>query len=287
MRLARTAALGCGLAITLATAAEAAGDETDACLAASDKGQKERDDGHLLEARKQLLLCSRDVCPRLVRSDCEKWASEVQDRMPTIVFGARDARGADLMEVGVEIDGAMVTAKLDGRPIPVDPGEHHLRLSHEGDAPVEQTVVVREREKGRSIMVDFGGRQPQATPAEVAPPPSGGKSGPPVATWVLAGVGLAALGSFGYFGLTGASDASNLRNTCAPRCSSSSVSDVRQKLLIADISLGAGVISLAVAGILLFSSGHHEEPARPHEARFSVDVVPVTGGQVGVLTGRF
>ncbi len=276
LRLARAAALGCALAVTLATASATAADETDACLAASDKGQKERDDGHLLEARKQLLLCSRDVCPRLVRSDCEKWASEVQDRMPTIVFGARDSRGADLVDVGVEIDGVTVTTRIDGRAIPVDPGEHRLRLLHEGDTPVEQKVVVREREKGRSIVVDFGA-QPQATPPEAAP----------VATWVLGGVGAVALGSFAYFGLTGASDASNLRNTCAPRCSSSSVSDVRQKLLIADISLGVGIVSLGVAGYLWLSSGHHEEPAQPHEARFSFDVAPVAGGQMAVVSGQF
>jgi hypothetical protein len=279
--------LGCALAVTLVTAAAAA-DETDACLAASDKGQKERDDGHLLEARKQLLLCSRDVCPRLVRSDCEKWAGEVQERMPTVVFGARDARGADLLEVGVEIDGVKVAAKLDGRAIPVDPGEHHLRLSHEGDAAVEQTVVVREREKGRTIVVDFGGQPSQATSTESSPPAAvEGKHGPPIGAWVLGGVGAVGLGSFAYFGLTGAGDASNLRNTCAPRCSTSSVSDVRQKLLIADISLGAGVVSLTVGAILLFTAGHHEEPAQPHEARISVDVTPVAGGQMAVVTGRF
>jgi hypothetical protein len=149
---------------------------------------------------------------------------------------------------------------------------------------VEQAVVVREREKGRSVMVDFGS-QPQAAPPEAPPAPSGGKGGPPLAAWVLAGVGAVGLGGFAYFGLTGASDASNLRNTCAPRCSSSSVSDVRQKLLFADISLGAGVVSLAVAGVLLLTSGHHEEP--PREARVSVDVVPVIGGQLGVVSGRF
>jgi hypothetical protein len=285
IRLARAAALGCALAVTLATVAAAA-DETDACLAASDKGQKERDDGHLLEARKQLLLCSRDVCPRLVRNDCEKWASEVQERMPTIVFGARDAHGTDLVEVGVEIDGATVTTKLDGRPIPVDPGEHRLRLLHEGDAPVEQKVVTREREKGRTIVVDFGA-QPQATPAETPAPAGEEKSGPPVTVWVLGGVGAVALGSFAYFGLTGASDASNLRNTCAPRCSDSSVSNVRQKLLIADISLGAGVISLGVAGVLLLMSGHHAEPPPPHDARLSFDLTPVAAGQVAVVRGSF
>jgi hypothetical protein len=280
----RAAALGCALAVTLATAAAAA-DETDACLAASDKGQKERDDGHLLEARKQLLLCSREVCPRLVRNDCEKWASEVQERMPTIVFGARDARGTDLVDVGVEVDGSTVTTKLDGRPVPVDPGEHRLRLLHEGDAAVEQKVVVREREKGRAIMVDFGA-QPQATPPEAPAPGSEEKSGPPVTAWVLGGVGAVALGSFAYFGLTGASDASNLRNTCAPRCSDASVSSVRQKLLIADISLGAGVVSLGVAGVLLLTSRHHAEPP-PHEARLSFDVAPVAGGQIAYVRGSF
>jgi hypothetical protein len=258
-------------------------DDTDTCLAASDSGQKDRDTGHLLEARKQLLTCSRDVCPKLVRSDCEKWASDVQERLPTVVFGARDARGADLVDVGVDVDGVTMTTKLDGRALPVDPGEHRLRFTHEGSAPVEQTVVLREREKGRSIVVEFTA-QPEATP-ERPPAPTGGKRAP-VLAYVLGGFGALSLGSFAYFGFTGQSDASTLRSSCAPHCSDSSVSNVRTKLLVADISLGVGVVSLGVAGYLLLFPGNHDD-APAQSARISLDVTPVPGGQVAVVGGRF
>jgi hypothetical protein len=273
-------AVGIALAGVLAAPASRA-DDTDACLAASDNGQKERDNGHLLEARKQLLLCSRDVCPRVVRSDCGKWAGDVQDRLPTIIFGARDGHGADLVDVTVEMDGNQVATKLDGRAIPVDPGEHHLRFTHEGADPIEQTAVVREREKGRTIVVEFGGA-PKSEETAPAPPPA---KGPSLLPWIIGGVGVVGMGSFVYFGISGSTDASNLRNTCAPHCSDASVSDVKQKLLIADISLGVGVVSLGVAGALLLFGGHHEEPEHP--APVSLDVVPVPGGQVATLRGSF
>jgi hypothetical protein len=267
----------------LMNVADARADETDACLAASDSGQKERDAGHLIEAEKQFLQCSRDVCPRVVRNDCEKWASDVQERTPTLVFAARDSKGADLAEVGVEVDGAAVASKLDGRPIPTNPGEHHLRFTYAGSAPLEQTVVVREREKGRTIAIEFGAL-PGTGDEEPAGQPAT-KATIPVATWVLGGAGVLALGSFAYFGISGASDASSLRSSCAPNCADSAVSDVRRKLLLADVSLGVGVVSLAVAGYLLLTAGHHEEPA--HAARLQLDVVPAARGQVAVLRGSF
>jgi hypothetical protein len=283
LRLARAlAGPACALAVIVA-AADARADETDACLAASDSAQKERDSGHLIEAEKQFLQCSRDVCPRVVRNDCGKWASDVQDRTPTLVFAARDNKGTDLVEVGVEVDGTAVASKLDGRAVPMNPGEHHLRFTHEGSAPLEQTVVVREREKGRTIAVEFA--PPEAPAGEVPAPPPAEKPASPIAAYVLGGVGVLSLGSFAYFGISGSSDASNLRNTCAPHCADSSVSDVRSKLLIADVSLGVGVASLAVAGYLLFFSGHHDEPA--HAARLSLDVVPTARGQAAVVTGSF
>ncbi len=178
------------------------------------------------------------------------------------------------------MDGNPVATKLDGRAIPVDPGEHHLRFTHEGDAPIEQTAVVREREKGRSVVVEFGADKGEdKTPA---PAPERGRS---ILPYVFGGVGAIATGSFLYFGISGSSDAGNLRSTCAPRCSDSAVSDVRRKLLIADISLGVGVVSLGVAAALLLFGGHHDEPEPP--APVSLDIVPVAGGHVATLRGRF
>src|SRR5262249_11708976 len=138
-------------------------------------------------------------------------------------------------------------------------------------------------EKGRTIAVEFAA--PESAGAEQAAPPPAEKSTSPISAYVLGGVGVLSLGSFAYFGISGSSDASNLRNTCAPNCADSAVSDVRRKLLIADVSLGVGVVSLAVAGYLLLTAGHHEEPA--HAARLSLDVVPAARGQVAVLHGAF
>jgi hypothetical protein len=119
-------------------------------------------------------------------------------------------------------------------------------------------------------------------PAQAAP------KGAPVAAWVVGGAGLLAVGSFAYFGLSGSNEASNLRQTCAPRCADASVADVKSKLLVADVSLGAGVVSLAVAGYLLFLAPRGDGPEQSTQAaRVSFDVVPAARGQMAVLSGAF
>jgi hypothetical protein len=293
LRASRTALVSAALlAGSLATGAARA-DDTDECLAASDAGQKERDAGRLVEAQKALLRCSRDVCPRIVRNDCVKWLSDVEERTPSVVFGARDGHGSDIVDVQVEVDGKVVASKLDGRALPLNPGEHRVRFLRDGSSPIEQTVMTREREKGRALQADFAAPEAPAGPEHPVEASSGG--GAPVAAYLAAGVGVLGLGSFAYFGLTGSNDASSLRNTCAPRCADSAVSDVRSKLLIADISLGVGVVSLGVAGYLLFLAPHGDgapaaSAARPasHPApRLSFDLVPARGGQMATLSGAF
>jgi hypothetical protein len=52
---------------------------------------------------------------------------------------------------------------------------------------------------------------------------------------------VAALVSAAYFGWRGLSDAEELRQSCSPDCDPSRVSTIRRQLLIADLSLLAGV----------------------------------------------
>jgi hypothetical protein len=63
------------------------------------------------------------------------------------------------------------------------------------------------------------------------------------------------------------------------------VAAVKSKLLVADVSLGAGVVSLAVAGYLLFLVPHSDAPAQT--ARVSFEVVPAPRGQMAIVSGAF
>jgi len=88
----------------------------DECLKASEDAQLLRIKTQLVAAREKLLVCSNDACPKLVKKDCSDWLDEVDHAMPTIVLGARDPDGADLVDVHVTLDGNPLADRLDGKP---------------------------------------------------------------------------------------------------------------------------------------------------------------------------
>jgi hypothetical protein len=89
-------------------------------------------------------------------------------------------------------------------------------------------------------VVRFETKPVAAAPVPVAPKPR-------TLGWIFGGVGVLALGSFGYFGLSGKSLDNELERECAPRCSSDRVDHVRTQYIVADVSLGVGLVSLALA----------------------------------------
>jgi hypothetical protein len=71
-------------------------DSAEACMLAAEKAQNLRNAGKLSDAKGELSLCVRERCPALVRRDCTQWMGEVLAMLPTVVPGARDAKGRDL-----------------------------------------------------------------------------------------------------------------------------------------------------------------------------------------------
>jgi hypothetical protein len=69
---------------------------------------------------------------------------------------------------------------------------------------------------------------------------------------LIGGVGLAGFGGFAVFGLTGLSEKRDLADTCAPSgsCAAGDVSSARTRLIIADVSLGVGVVAVGIATYL-------------------------------------
>src|SRR5580700_2222690 len=119
-------------------APQAAADDTSDCIAASEAAQSLRDRRALLEARDQLAVCSRDVCPAPIRSDCIQQRSEVDAAMPSVVLRAKDARAEDMVDVRVLCDGVVVATQEDGKALAVDPGAHTFRFEAQGVPPVER-----------------------------------------------------------------------------------------------------------------------------------------------------
>jgi hypothetical protein len=223
----------------------AAADDTTACVEAAEHGQTLRARGKLRAARDAFVAGSAPNCPKATRNDCIRWLGEIDASIPTVVVAAT-VGGADTTDVGVSIDGERVRDRLDGRAIAIDPGSHVFAFFHDG-ASVEQRVVIAEGEKNRKLIARF-------EPAKVRRSESETTTSRPVLGWVLGGIGMAALGSFAFFAASGRSDLADLRNACAPECSDRSVDYARREMLVADISLGAAIISLGAAAVVLLTS---------------------------------
>ena len=186
------------VAATLLAPLRASATDVQACLGASEKGQRARAAGKLREAREQFLLCGGEGCPAMVRRDCTQWQGEVMSTLPSVVLGAKDKQGRDLFDVTVTMDGEVVARKLDGKAVAIDPGPHTFKFEIPGSTPVIERALVKEGEKTRVITVSFveggaaaaGDGGAPATDVDHKTPPAA-EGGHTVLPWVVVGVGAA------------------------------------------------------------------------------------------------
>jgi hypothetical protein len=247
----RAFALAMLLSLSTPAAAAAAPSEVHECVAASEKGQRLRDKLQLKDAREQFLACARESCPGIVRTECSKWLADANDRLPNVVVRATDGAGHDVVDVKVFVDDALAQEKVDGRRLELDPGPHKLRFERAGIAPKSVDIVAREGEKNRLVDVVLGDAT-AATPPTPPPKETPHESSFPVVGAVLAGIAVLGGVGFAVLAASGQSDVDHLRSTCAPRCASSDVSSARTKIILANVSLGVGIVALAGAGYFFF-----------------------------------
>lgn len=278
-----------------ATASIASADEKVACVTAAETAQQQRSEGKLRDARLSLHLCSRDVCPALVRNDCTQWLTEIEASLPTIVLRATTPRGQDLTDIKVSLDGQALAERIDGLPIEVDPGSHVLTAVHPGSKPVRQELTFYTNQRNRTVSLVL---------EDVEPPPDGtgelrvsADSAPKrlgAAPVVFGAVALAALGSWTYFGLTSNADAKHLDETCGPdgpnsggtgHCPSSDVDRVRNKQIVADVSLGVAVVSAGISTWLFLKAS--KSPTTTALPARQIFASPTPGGASAFWIERF
>ncbi|MEY4550406.1 MAG: hypothetical protein RL685_6601 [Pseudomonadota bacterium] len=228
------------------------------CFEQHELGQELRQAGKLLESRVALGRCARAECPAVVQTDCQLWSSEVEELLPSVLFRVTVA-GEPRSDARVVIDGQW-RREAPAQAVKLDPGLHELRVSAPTASPLQRKLELR---AGTREQLDLN---LPALPEESSP----------VATWswVLGGVGLAGTAGFVAFGLSSRSLEQDLDQRCAPLCSEEEIDRVRHRSVIANVSLGLGVTSLAAAGALylLRSSAKDERPA------LTVGVSPVRRG---------
>ena len=288
-----------------------AGDERERCATAAEHGQQLRDDGKYRRARDEILVCARSACPGPIKADCGRWLAELDRDAPTVVFGAKDGDGKDVFDVRVSIDGEPIQTRLDGKPVLVDVGEHKITFVWPSGTVKEERVLVRAGEKSRPITFVERSAKPAVVPAPSPAAPTAEPSSPPSPTkgslalpLAAAGVGVVAFASFAFFGLSGQSELADLER-CKPYCTMDRVDSARTKLIIADISLGVGVVALGVATYMILTrpkvdasvkSGQLSPPPRDDERNegkksafqgWNVNFGPTTGGAVGSVGASF
>jgi hypothetical protein len=273
-RLAPPLAVALASVVVVALAAPAArSDEAAArCLEAHEQGQRARKAGRLLAAREALVACAAAACPGLVRADCARWGDEVDVELPTIVLDVVDRAGRPLGDARVLVDGAASSARLDGRPLALDPGSHVVRVERgDGSAAGVATLVLPTGVKNRLV--------PLVLDDPAAPRPAIARTAVAIA---FGGVAAVALANFAYFAATGQRGYDDLRARCAPRCDPAESDAVRGKLVAADAALVvAGVASIGLAATLLWP---RPEPSPP---RASVALAPSPRGFVVGLGASF
>lgn len=263
-------ALACA-SVVLATASSARADQTQDCDAAYRQTQIARREGKLLEARRQALVCGATACPNPDKIACKPWLAEIEVSMPTVVFSAQDAFGADTFGVRLLVDGQVVVETLDGRPVPLDPGPHKVRFEKAGADAIEQDILIRQGEKERHVAVSFK-RQEAAPPAlgpiatstrtaesstpSEAPPLAStlpGGTAIPKWAWGVGGAGLALSVVGGVFiGLAVDGQAKINLGTCGACTAQVAQTKLYQGLAGAFggagiLALGAGIIGIAMA----------------------------------------
>src|SRR5580658_5011355 len=89
---------------SLTVAPVARADEKQACNDAYRQAQVLRNDHKLVEAREQLRICGGAACPGFIVKDCSDWLKADESRTPSVVLAAKNAAGADLIDVKVTMD---------------------------------------------------------------------------------------------------------------------------------------------------------------------------------------
>jgi hypothetical protein len=203
----------------------------DACSAAAVDGQKLERAGRLLEAKARFESCARQECRLDIVQDCSTWMQALERRTPSIVVDVHDERGAGVTDVSVTVDGAAIARETLARPIRLDPGTHAVVFARGG------TRIVR------SVDLHEGERLDVST--VFASQPTSPARPIPAGTYVSGAIAALGLTAFGVVGGVGFADWRGSR--CDVSCSQADATRVHAELLIADVSLGIGVVAAGVA----------------------------------------
>jgi hypothetical protein len=253
------------------------------CVAAHDRAGLLRHEDQWVEARAAMQRCADDACPIAIRSDCRSWLDELGAALPTVLVDIeRDDDGK--RPVLLELEGRRL--ELPGKPDPIEllPGNHRLRFTLPGYAPVEVDVTLAKGEKNHVVRARFlrpKAVPPPARPVVVAPPRP--TRPVPLATYLYGGGSIVAFATSAVLLGAALDSRANAREACAPGCPKARRDSIDRRLLISDL---VGISGLALGGLAVYT--YVRRPwVTPSSAGPAIDVVVASDRAALVVGGTF
>jgi len=225
---------------------------------AATRGQIQRDDGKLHAAAEAFAVCVSSTCPAAVRKSCTEWLADANGKMPHLTVRSEDAGATKLV-----VDGA--AASFDKEQT-LDPGRHNVKV--EFDKGRRPFVIDFTLAPSESKTVDA------RAPIDPPPPPPKITRPIPVPVFVLGGVFVLGMASWATFGLMAKSDTDQLQADCAPACREEDKDSAFTKALVADISLGVGIVAAVGAAYFFFTRPTKTEKTEKTEKSSALQIGP-------------
>ncbi|HVY25061.1 MAG TPA: hypothetical protein VHB79_00865 [Polyangiaceae bacterium] len=217
------------------------------------------------------------------RSDALQLGQQLEPRVPNIRV---DISGAP--------QGPAPLVTLDGAPRPdcvagcyVNPGPHLVAARTARTVAEEQLrVAAGDRQTLELVFSPIGAPEPstEAHRAEQPPPrPPAVARRVPLAAWIAGGVSLAGFAAGSVLGVNTISQRNELRDSCAPHCSSDDVNGVRREAVLANVSFGVGLSAAAVA-VISYVMAPGPRPGAADARRLRVAAAPDSDGHGGQVT---
>jgi hypothetical protein len=232
----------------------------------------------LLDAREKLRTCARSVCKPWMVKECTKQLADVEARIPSVVLSAKDASGAELVDVTVTSGDATLASRLDGHSIEIGPGERRFVFALADGRRVTVLTIVKEGDKAQRVSATFEAAKREV----VAPPPA---SQPVSSTdeqpsqsrgstlrtvgFVAAGAGIVGLGIGAVFGIKAVGNKSDAMCNENNECKPGPLDDARSSASVATVGFVAGALLVAAGVTLIFVS-----PSRASGSAKRIEITP-------------
>jgi hypothetical protein len=245
------------------------------CVDDNVAGQELRRNGRFADATEHLQRCAALSCPAIVRDNCARRLTELQRAQPSLLFVVTDRSGADIIDVRIYLDGTLLTDRLDGAPIQVDPGAHVFTFEAANRPPVAESLLVREGEMARKERVVVGAppisvahNAPTFEATQVTPTP--GPSAQQVVGLSFVGAGAMGMVIGTVFGLKAHSQWTDAKDICLGNIGACGdapdaerhVSSARDAGYVSTVAFIAGG-AFIVGGAFLYFTGRAAEDPHP------------------------